>query len=115
MRIDPPSELPPLANRRPAGRKRAFLGCKIIYEEGRYSLPCTIRNISPGGVRIAFATGERMPSRFYLINERERTGHKARIIWVSHAEAGVELESTFPLHAIPAELSYLKRFAPRGA
>jgi hypothetical protein len=115
MRTDPPSELPPLANRRPTGRKRAFLGCKIIYDEGRYSFPCTIRNISPSGARITFASGERMPSSFYLINERERTGHKARIIWASLAEAGVELESTFPLHAIPGELSFLKRFASRSA
>ena len=114
MRIDPPSEPPPLANRRPAGRKRAFLGCKIVYAEGRYSFPCTIRNIAPSGVRVAFAPGERMPSDFILINERERTGHKAHIIWASQAEAGVELQSTFALHAIPAELSYLKRFTNRG-
>ena len=114
MRLSHNSGPPPLANRRPAQRKRAFLGCRIVYAEGRYSFACTIRNIAPGGVRIAFAQGERLPSSFYLINERERTGHKARIIWASEAEAGVELESTFPLHAIPPELSYLKRFASRA-
>ena len=65
-------------------------------------------------MRIAFAPGERLPSQFVLINERERTGHKARIIWASQAEAGVALESSFPLHAIPGALSYLNRFISCG-
>lgn len=116
MRIDPPPDLPPLANRRPVLRKRSLLGCKVIYAQGRYSFACTIRNISPGGARIAFAPGERLPSHFVLINERNRTGHKARLIWAARTEAGVELESTFPLNAIPDDLPYLKRFAsPSGA
>ena len=114
MRLTHSSGPPPLANRRPAQRKRAFLGCQIVYAEGRYSFPCTIRNISPRGARIAFAQGERMPSNFILINERERTGHKAHLVWASPAEAGVELETSFPLHAIPDELSYLKRFASKN-
>lgn len=115
MRLSHSSGPPPLANRRPAQRKRAFLGCKIVYGEGRYSFPCTIRNISPSGVRIAFAPGEALPSSFYLVNGRERSGHRARVIWASQAEAGVELETTFPLHAIPEELKFLRRFAVRGA
>ena len=114
MRLSFSSGPPPLANRRPTPRKRAFLGCRIVYAEGRFSFPCTIRNISPTGARIAFAPGETLPARFYLINAREHTGHQARIIWASQTEAGVELESTFPLHDIPPEFSYLKRFASRA-
>ena len=106
-------DIPPLANRRPAPRKRAFLGCTVVYGDGAYSFPCVIRDVAPGGARIGFDAGSHMPSSFWLINGRDRTAHKARIRWATAKEAGVEFEAGYPLHQLPLEFDYLKRFAGR--
>jgi hypothetical protein len=106
-------EVPPIANRRPAPRKRAYLGCTIVYGEGAYSFACVIRDVAPGGARISFDAGHSMPSSFWLVNGRDHTAHKARIAWARAKEAGVEFENSLPLHQLPPELGYLKRFAGR--
>jgi hypothetical protein len=113
------SDVPPLAERRPFARRRAFLGGRIVYAEGRFSLPCTIRNISASGLRIAFAPGAALPESFYLINPRERAIYRGQIVWARDAEAGIRIEEKFSIDAIPAELTYLNRFVamagqPRG-
>ena len=106
-------EAPPLANRRPQMRKRAFLGCTAVYGDGAYSIACVIRNIAPSGARIGFEVGSRIPSPFWLINSRDRIVHKARIVWATGTEAGVEFDATYPLHQLPPDLAYLKRFIGR--
>lgn len=108
------SEIPPIANRRPLPRKRSFLGCMIVYGDGAYSIPCTIRDISPSGAHITYETASNLPARFWLINLRDRTAHKTRMAWSTATEAGVEFESGMPLHQLPPELAYLKRSALRG-
>jgi hypothetical protein len=113
------SDIPPLAERRPFARRRAFLGGRIVYAEGRFSLPCTIRNISAGGLRIAFPSGTALPASFYLINARERMIYRVQIVWASDAEAGLRVEERFSADAIPSGLTYLNRFVamagqPRG-
>jgi hypothetical protein len=105
------TEIPPLANRRPSPRKRAFLGCTVVYGDGAHSFPCVIRNIAPTGARIGFESGHTPPASFWLVSGRDRTAHKARIAWVTNAEAGVEFETVIPLHQLPADLAWLKRFA----
>lgn len=101
------SDIPPLAERRPAPRRRALLSGRIVYAEGRFSLPCTIRNISANGVRIAFAPGAMLPASFYLINVKERMIYRADVIWASNAEAGAKIEESFSVDAIPSALAYL--------
>lgn len=108
------SETPPLANRRPQARKRAFLGCTVVYgENGAYSFPCVIRNVAPGGARLGFDLGHTPPSRFWLVNGRDRTAHRVHIVWATGTEVGVEMEAGYPLHQLPPELAYLKRFIGR--
>ena len=107
------ADIPPLANRRPATRKRTFLGCTVVFGEGTHSFACVIRNVTPAGARIGFEAGHSMPSSFWLINNRDRTAHKAHIAWATAKEAGLEFESSIPLHQLPAELTYLKHYAGR--
>lgn len=109
-----PSDLPPLAERRPSPRRRAFLGGRIVYAEGRFALPCTIRNISATGVRIAFTPGTTLPESFYLINAKERVIYRGQIVWANSAEAGVKIEEKFSVDAIPAGLGYLNRFVAQA-
>lgn len=105
---------PPLAERRPAPRRRALLRGLIVYAEGRFSLACTIRNLSVSGLRIAFTPGTTLPASFYLINAKERMIYRAQIVWAGNAEAGVKIEERFAVDAVPAELSYLNRFVAQA-
>lgn len=114
MQADWDSEPPPPAERRPSPRRRAFLGGRIVYAEGRFSLPCTIRNISASGLRIAFPPGTTLPSSFHLINPKDRMIYRGQIVWANNAEAGVKIEERFSVDAIPAELAYLNRFVAQA-
>jgi len=101
----------PAADRRPKSRRRALLGGVVMHSGGRFSFPCTIRNLSETGARIAFKKGQMMPSDFYLVDTWAGQGHRARIVWVKAAEAGVAFAESFDMNGItdPA-LGYLKRF-----
>ncbi|MBV9548957.1 MAG: PilZ domain-containing protein [Alphaproteobacteria bacterium] len=106
-----PVQLPPVAERRPKGRRRALKGALVVHSGGRFSFPCTIRNLSDNGARIAFKKGQMMPSDFYLVDTWAARGHHARIAWVTATEAGLSFSNSFDMNAItdPA-LGYLKRF-----
>lgn len=108
------SDIPPLAERRPSPRRRTFLGGRIVYAEGRFSLPCTIRNISASGLRIAFPPGTTLPASFYLINAKERRIYRGQIVWANNAEAGAKIEEQFSVDAVPTELAYLNRFVAQA-
>lgn len=114
MQADWTSDPPPLAERRPAPRHRVLLGGRIVYAEGRFSLPCTIRNISASGLRIAFSSGTTLPSNFYLINAKERMIYRGQIVWAGNAEAGVKIEERFSIDAIPPDLTFLNRFVAQA-
>jgi hypothetical protein len=102
---------PPVAERRPKSRRRALLGGQVVHSGGRFSFPCTIRNISEDGARIAFKKGQMMPSDFYLVDTWAGQGHRAHIAWVTATEAGLSFSTSFDMNAItdPA-LTYLKRY-----
>ena len=101
---------PPAADRRPKSRRRALLGGLVVHSGGRFSFPCTIRNVSEDGARIAFRKGQMLPSDFYLVDTWAGQGHRARIAWVTATEAGLSFSGSFDMNAItdPA-LSYLRR------
>jgi hypothetical protein len=105
-----PIENPPAAERRPNSRRRALLGGLVVHSQGRFSFPCTIRNLSADGARIAFKRGQVMPSDFLLVDTWAGQGHRAHIAWLTATEAGVSFSSSFDMNGItdPA-LGYLKR------
>ena len=105
-----PVQNPPVAERRPNNRRRALLGGMVVHSQGRFSFPCTIRNVSADGARIAFKRGQIMPSDFILIDTWAGQGHRARIAWLTATEAGVSFSQSFDMNSIadPA-LNYLKR------
>ncbi|HEY0265116.1 MAG TPA: PilZ domain-containing protein [Rhizomicrobium sp.] len=105
------SEMPPLAERRKA-RKRTLLSGTVTHSQGRFSFPCTIRDVSASGARIAFARGSVLPGEIYLIDRRNNVGHRCAVAWVRDAEAGLAFRASFPMHALPADADFLRRFAP---
>jgi hypothetical protein len=105
-----PVQLPPTAERRPKGRRRALLGAMVVHSQGRFSFPVTIRNLSEDGARVVFKKGQMMPSDFYLVDTWAGQGHHARIAWATANEAGVSFSQSFDMNGItdPA-LAYLTR------
>lgn len=100
-----------MADRRPKSRRRALLGGVVVHSGGRFSFPCTIRNLSEDGARISFKRGQMLPSEFFLVDTWAGQGHRARIAWVTASEAGVAFCDSFDMNAIEdAALGYLKRF-----
>lgn len=110
MSDDEKLELPPMADRRPKPRKRVLFGGVVVYAQGAYSCGCKIRDLTTDGARIVIPAGQPLPAEIYLINLRSQTGHKANVIWVRGAEAGLVFESTFSLQSLDdPSLGYLKR------
>ena len=54
-----------MADRRPKSRRRALLGGVVVHSGGRFTIPCTIRNLSEDGARIAFKRGQMLPSSWW--------------------------------------------------
>ena len=82
----------------------------IAYDGGIYSVDCTLRDLSDAGARVLMPKYTQFPSRFYLINVRDRVAYEARVIWCGVSEAGVAFTKTLALaDGLDPNLSYLKR------
>jgi len=101
---------PPVAERRPKGRKRVLLTGIVAYGNGAHSFHCTFRNLSETGARLAVGSNAQFPSDFYLINIRDRVAYEAKLVWNRGTEIGVTFKNTLPLGGItdPA-LAFLKQ------
>ena len=107
---DSESDLPPLAERRPARRSRVLLGGVLVYDKGRHSFRCTIRDLSPSGARISISKGQLLPRDVYLIDIRARTAQQAELIWVGEMAAGLKYLRAIDLDKpLEPEFAYLKR------
>ena len=103
-------DLPPLAERRAKPRNRVLLGAVAVYDNGKFSFRCRIRNIAADNARIVIPLGQILPSEIYLINLRSHTAHKAKVVWAREAEAGLHFLSSMDLLALTDPgLEYLKR------
>src|SRR6185312_14369946 len=96
--------------RRPHRRQRVLCPALIVFNRGEDILHCSIRDLSPGGGRIAFPLHSRFPSHFHLIDFPGRTAYEARVIWSSECQAGLSLHGALAMGAIadPA-LAFLER------
>jgi hypothetical protein len=90
-------ELPPVAERRPARRKRVLLSGIVASQDGKRTLDCTIRDLTAGGARVALNSFCAVESDFYLLNIRDRTAHYVSAAWRSQTEIGVVFKETIPL------------------
>ena len=82
--------------RRPKRRKRVLLGALIVSTDGSRYFNCSIRDVNDAGGRILLK-GQNIPSRFYLIELRDRIAHEAKVVWENGEEFGVSFETTFRL------------------
>jgi len=98
--------LPPLVvptapaqnERRPKPRRRVLLAGKVSYFDGTHEFPCSIRDISDTGAKIALPKGQPIPKSITLANLTARVLYKAEVTWNNGREAGIRF-----LEQIPAE------------
>jgi hypothetical protein len=110
MRDNP--ELPPMAERRPAQRRRVIWRGRCAYLDGSRNFNCTIRDCSETGARIAITGAQMLPQRFYLIDRTNRTAHEAKVIWSDGKQFGLTFLNSFDVDTIKSrDLAFLKRLA----
>jgi hypothetical protein len=100
-----------MRERRPKPRKRVLWSGKIVYVNGDFSIPCTIRDWFDIGARIAIRGAPIIPKRFYLLNITTRTAHDALVAWSDGRQLGLTFERSVSLDAIvDPQFEFLKRF-----
>ncbi len=71
-------------------RKRVLKRGKILYFDRPSVIDCTIRDVSEGGARLVCSQAGLLPKEFYLVFVIEKEMRKARIVWRTAEELGVE-------------------------
>jgi hypothetical protein len=75
---------------RRAVRVRAYIGARAIFNNGRSTIDCHIRNISSTGAKLALSSSVGLPGAFLLeVPSRNRT-FNAELRWRSEDAVGVE-------------------------
>jgi PilZ domain len=106
------SELPPMAERRPAQRRRVVWRGRCAWLDGSRSFDCTIRDRSETGARIVIQGAQMVPQRFYLIDRTNRTAHEVKVAWNDGKQLGLQFVNSFDIDAIKSrELAFLKGLA----
>jgi hypothetical protein len=86
-----PKSVPPRAE-----RVRTILGARAVFNNGRSSIDCQIRNISDNGARLTLNEGLSLPGTFSLeIPSRNKT-HKVLLRWRTKDAAGVQFIDDAP-------------------
>ena len=104
---DPPQSPP---ERRPNPRRRTLFAGLVVHSAGRFSFPCTIKDMSAGGARIVFTAGSAVPSQIEVINRSNGAVYHCDVIWTSNIAAGLKFIATYDMTNLPPELDFLRRF-----
>jgi hypothetical protein len=103
-------ELPPMAERRPAPRRRVIWRGRCAFLDGSRSFDCTIRDLSQSGARISIQGAQMIPQHFYLIDRTNRTVHEVKVAWNNGKQLGLQFLNSFDVDTIKdRELAFLKR------
>ena len=76
--------------RRASHRARMWRGGKILFNNRRSVLDCTIRNLSPEGACLQVESLVGVPPAFDLLIDGEQAPRPCRLVWQSDHRAGVE-------------------------
>ena len=77
-------------------RMRTILGARAVFNDGRSTLDCTIRNMSSTGAKLTFVSTVGLPDVFVLEIPSQGRTIKAVVRWRSETNAGVH----FPAGAV---------------
>jgi hypothetical protein len=91
-------------------RQRAFLGGKLVYGDGAFTVDCIVRDISLTGARVKLPEGQMVPDHLYLVELRTGIAYEAKVVWKRHPEIGLAFVHEYGLNEASApHLMILKR------
>jgi hypothetical protein len=89
-------------NRRAHPRQRTMLPGRVLFDHGRTSIECVIRNLSAGGARLQISPAVMVPSRFELLDGKSGQRRMVRQVWRAGDLMGVAYETAPEASAKPA-------------
>lgn len=81
-----------MMERRASPRQRSFLGALVAYDRRRGTMSGIVRNISPGGAKLAFSASVTLPAELDLVIRHTGLDTRARIVWRSGDEIGLAFQ-----------------------
>jgi hypothetical protein len=91
-----------MGERRKVVRQKSFLQGRVIFNNGRTSLDCLVREITPLGARIIFSDVVSIPDTVDLhLPQKNRTAH-ARVVWRHSDEIGLAFSESGRARSLPA-------------
>ena len=85
-------EDPPASERRASARARTLLRGRICHgPHFVMSIPCTVRNLTPGGALLQLPDQQTIPLAFALLNVSDGVAYDATVVWRQDRLAGVTL------------------------
>ena len=79
-------------NRRSTPRRRVSKAGKIAFGDFVFVRDCSLRDVGATGARVRVPASHEIPDEFHLILTGDRLMHKARVVWRSKGELGVEFK-----------------------
>jgi diguanylate cyclase (GGDEF)-like protein len=98
--------------RRTSHRSRTWRGGKILFNNRRSVLDCTIRNLSPEGACLQVESVVGVPAGFDLLIDGEEAPRPCRLMWQSDHRVGVEF-ALGQSQARPSDPPHARMAAPR--
>lgn len=100
----------PGSDKRGSARRRTVLAGKIVYGNGAFSTPCTIRDIADGGARVKLTSPHiTLPATVMLIDVRQGAAYVSEVAWDRPPEYGLRFTARYDMNALPTEHAYLRR------
>jgi hypothetical protein len=107
-----PTSKAPEDDLRRSVRVRAFLGGRIVFNDGAYSYECVVRDMSEGGARVEIPAARMLPRRFYFLTSKEDVAYDAELVWRTRLMAGIKFRDSVQLVTCKdPKLRYLKLIA----
>lgn len=85
-----------MKDKRHEPRSRSFLKGRIIFNGGKSSFDCLIRDISTSGARLDLADAPSLPDAFDLEIPHKRQTVPARLRWMRDGHVGVQFMAVEP-------------------
>ena len=96
--------------RRSPRSKKVLLSGVIVDLAGRNAHDCQIRDLSADGAQIALSQALTLKSEQYLLDTRNRSAHRVRVVWANAGRYGLSFLQTYDLRtSLPPELAFLDR------
>lgn len=70
-------------------RRRTYKGGKIVFNNDRSAIDCTIKNMSRGGAALNVASSLGVPNEFTLVVGPENVQKSCRVAWKTETLIGI--------------------------